>query len=248
MALTTGDAEARQADIFQLKPPWHTVPATLGGVMKLAWLFGLVAPLLLAACASTAQFGRQADVAKLSGVVVSDGWQPGERIVPGTSMGKYSTGPKREGKSPAGYNYDIFGDGSGGIDVPGPSVASGWSIGCTKDKITDKRNCEITSHDARLLIWYGTSTSPTSVCIIGHDFPGRTGAIRVDGQGAVTTDREGCASGSVVGALSKGTKVVVRYVEWPYDYSRDNEASLAGLSDAIALMTFIRGNIDRLPF
>lgn len=114
--------------------------------------------------------------------------------------------------------------------------------------MNDKRKCTATSYKANLMIFYGFSATPQSVCILGHDFPGRTGAIRVDGGAPVPTNTDGCAPASLAAQLASGSSVTTRRVEWPYDYSRDETASIQGAGETMQLITFIRENVDRLTF
>jgi hypothetical protein len=114
--------------------------------------------------------------------------------------------------------------------------------------MTDKRNCKLTLHEARIFIYYGTSASPQSVCILGHDFPGRSGAIRVDTSPPVQTDRDGCAPGRLAAAIAAGSMVTTRRVEFPYDYNADQTSSTAGAKAAMELVAFIRAKVDRISF
>lgn len=182
-----------------------------------------------------------------AGRPVSDGWRPGEMVMPAQPGTVISLPASRKGVSPGGHPYTIYPDGSAGVDT-GPGAADGWSIDCGKDKMNDRRNCKLTSYDAHLILLYDFGSSPRWVCILGHDFPGRHGQIRAGSREAVNTDSEGCVSGSFVTQLAAESTVVTRRYKWPYDYSSDHSASLAGLSDAMDLISFIRTNIDRLSF
>lgn len=110
--------------------------------------------------------------------------------------------------------------------------------GCSKDRVTDATTCRMnilpqsTSNDGGLFQTVNANGSILTSCIIGHDFPGRTGAIRVDGNPAISTNSEGCLTGSTARRLERqligGSKLVTRRVEWPYDYSRDKEMLIDG--------------------
>ncbi|WP_420561414.1 hypothetical protein [Tepidicaulis sp.] len=168
-------------------------------------------------------------------------WQVGETILRGRS-GNY-----REGRSPGGRRYTIYPDGSGGIGEL--TSEERWSIDCSRDKIDDKRRCSFYNSDNRLFITFTDAGNPHYVCIMGHDFPGMTGAIRVDSNEAISTDKEGCVkASSIIPQLRAGKRVVVRRVEWPYRYNIDDEGSLMGFQEAMQLTTFIRHNIDNLSF
>lgn len=191
------------------------------------------------------------DVAKLpSTPAVSDGWQPGERIIPSppTTNPGLVVGPSRQGTTPDGLKYTMYPDGSGSIANPAGDILNGWSIDCQKDAMNDRRDCSLTSHEARIFISYDFGASPRWVCLLGHDFPGRTGEIRVDKSRSQRTDTDGCVTGTYVAEMVKGTTVTTRLVKWPYDYSNDGTGSLQGLPSALGLITFIRANIDKLSF
>ncbi len=110
--------------------------------------------------------------------------------------------------------------------------------GCSKDRVTDRTTCRINvlpqgiGNDGGLYQTVSANGSILSACIIGHDFPGRSGAIRVGSNPAITTDREGCISGAAARRLEQqlinGTTLVTRRVEWPYDYTRDKEMLIEG--------------------
>lgn len=177
-----------------------------------------------------------------TGQVASDGWQPNERVVPANASSINPLPASRTGISPSGLVYRYYPDGSGSVRSAGGSALSGWDIDCGKDAMNDKRNCKVRSYDAKLTLLYEFGAAPKWVCIIPHDFPGRRGQIRVDSGKPLTTDTDGCVAGSFVSQLRNGTNVTVRYVEWPYDYNKDNTATLQGLSDALELVKFIRTN------
>ena len=173
---------------------------------------------------------------------VEDGWYPGEKLAFSSST------TYRAGRTPRGFAYDYFRDGSGGVRKSGATFSGGWTINCEKDAMNDRRNCRISSTDNRIMILYDFSSAPKFVCIVGHDFPGRTGQIRVDANKPVTTDTDGCVGAAYVAQLTKGSMVPTRRVERPYDYGQDDSGPLAGLPDAVDLVSFIRANVDSKQF
>lgn len=212
---------------------------------------GLVAvAVLLSACTTVGTGTGNNSAATAQGMQVTDGWYPGERLFPSRTerVAALSMPAYRRGTTPDGLTYTIYPDGSGGVKAAHHGAAQGWSIDCSKDAMTDRRVCTLTSYAARLLVYYGAAVSPQSVCIIGHDFPGRTGAIRVDARAPVSTDRDGCAPANVAAQLATGVSVTTRRVEWPYDYTKDETADISGAEAAMDLVRFIRGNVDRLAF
>ncbi len=173
---------------------------------------------------------------------VDNPWYPGETKVVQDLIGKVTV--SRQGITPSGSTYRYYSDGSGSVT----NGAASWSLSCKVDKISDQKKCEITNHHADLFINYGSSPSPRWICSIQHDFPGRTGAIRVDGNKAMTTDTDGCVPGSRISQFLAGKSVTVRSVKWPYDYDRDSTGPLTGLKDAMDLVTHIRANISNISF
>ncbi|WP_376704476.1 hypothetical protein RQ479_06270 [Mesorhizobium sp. ISC25] len=174
-------------------------------------------------------------------------FQPNERVVSGSDDGILKIGPHREGLTPDGFFYSFYTDGSGHVGEQSDPLMSGWSISCNVDPMDDVRRCNVTSFEAKLFIFFGSSDKPR-ICLLGHDFPGRTGAIRVDKQSPVETDTSGCVGGDFVTALASGQNVTTRFVKWPYDYPVDHTDSLTGLRSALDLTVFIRKNIDRITF
>jgi len=110
--------------------------------------------------------------------------------------------------------------------------------GCARDKVTDRTTCHMNilpqgvRRGGGLFQIVDASGNLKSSCILGHDFPGRRGVIRVDGNAAITTDTDGCIYGSTARRLQSqlltGQHLITRYVEWPYDYSKDREMLIGG--------------------
>jgi hypothetical protein len=200
-------------------------------------------------CAGTPQ--PSASVSKDATIThpAADGWTPSE-YVEIKNLGFDSTPVlrSRSGVTPSGNKYQYYADGSGSVFKGGASDAlNEWSIDCTRDKMSDKRNCRITG--SQLFIAYGDSSAPQHVCALRHDFPGRTGAIRIDQIAPIATPRNGCIPATgVFSRLLKGQRVTVRAYHFPYDYPADAEESLSGLKDAHELVGYIRAKVDKLSF
>src|SRR3546814_9826376 len=76
---------------------------------------------------------------------------------------------------------------------PGAELTGeGWSVKCEIDPITDANKWSLTARN--LFLYMGSATTVQSVCIMGHDFPGRRGAIRVDKNAPFATSEGGCVS------------------------------------------------------
>lgn len=152
-------------------------------------------------------------------------WYPGEQQIAEPSGIRY-----RSGVTASGYPYNIFPDGSGSVTPPSSKIGlKGWSVDCSKDAMTDQRACIITSYENRLLVSYRGTSAPVAICVVGHDFPGYTAAIRVDNNPPIATDEDGCVSAkSLYGQLLQGGTVITRRVEWPFDYPKDETGPLLG--------------------
>lgn len=148
--------------------------------------------------------------------------------------------------TPDGYFITKHPDGSGSVSRSENFSDERWLIDCRIDQMNDKRKCKIYSKDGGPFIYYGFSKEPESICIIGHNFPRRTGQIRIDKGDPITTDNEGCVPASrILDQMKTGSSFRSRWVEWPRDFSRDSEISLDGLNKAMSVVTEIQqGNVQ----
>lgn len=113
-----------------------------------------------------------------------------------------------------------------------------WLTGCSVDRMSDRKTCRINMLGPTIKKGGGffntvnKSGNLITVCILGHDFPGRRGQIRVDHNAAITTGTSGCISGSsarrLQSQLARGSTITTRRVEWPYDYSKDKKFLISG--------------------
>ena len=122
------------------------------------------------------------------------------------------------------------------------SPAMAWQAECKINPMDDTQECQITDYDARILVFYGLAKNPAMICVIGHDFPGRLAAIRVDKNKMLAAEHEGCMSaGSLIEQMKAGRRVKVQYYEWPYDYPKYGEASLSGFEASLDKLRRLRG-------
>src|SRR3546814_8093022 len=78
----------------------------------------------------------------------------------------------------------------------------------------------------------GSASTVQSVCIMGHDFPGRRGAIRVDKNAPFATSEGGCVSSPMLlKQMMTGNKAAVRSVKWPNDYDVDATVEIGPLQE-----------------
>jgi hypothetical protein len=187
-----------------------------------------------------------ANAATAQGTQFGNGWQSNERLYPAKPQSE--TGPYRQGTTPDNWTYRYFQDGSGSVEPTSDAVMEGWSIGCHDDAMTDIRKCNIRSSKGRLSISYQGSKTPSWVCIIGHDYPGRVGALRIDQTDPVSTDEDGCLPGEYAAKIAKAKTFTTRHVEWPYDETNDLQSPSTGLGSAISLLAFLEKNRGKLNF
>lgn len=182
------------------------------------------------------------------------GWVPNESVRIDRNTYAGMTGAEklmkwREGVSPGGVKYRYYVDGSGALGSDESVDTKNWSIACTKDAINDTRNCHVSNYASRIFISLDTSGKFASVCVMGHDFPGRVANIRVDKNKPFTTSANGCtANKQVFDQLLKGDEVTTRSYEWPYDSNRDQTQQIRDLPEALDLARFIQKNIETVSF
>ena len=176
---------------------------------------------------------------------VENKWQPDEQLYVETCVGRscYISSNDviryRKGTTPRGSEYKIYKDGSARLEQ--------WEISCKNDTMTDKRSCSIVSSENRLFIFIEKS-KVSHICILGHDFPYRKGAIRMGKDKPITTDYEGCISGNHIKKLYSAQDISLRYYKWPYDYSKDESSTIYRLKEAVDLSLFIYKNGNKLEF
>lgn len=118
-----------------------------------------------------------------------------------------------------------------------------WVAGCSKDKFSDAVTCRMNilpqnpvGNAGGLFQIVDRRGNILKSCVLGHDFPGKRAAIRVDENSAFTTDTEGCISGGAASRLQQqlesGSRLLTRRIEWPYESSRDKDIIITGAYSA----------------
>lgn len=116
-----------------------------------------------------------------------------------------------------------------------------WTAFCRVDAMTDEQSCSIFSGDGGIFLFYGAEKTPISVCVVGNDYPGRIGMIRVGTQAAISTDETGCVpAGLVMEDLLDASVVTTRRFAWPSDIPQDKKSDLYGLSASIDVVKFLQ--------
>ncbi len=128
-----------------------------------------------------------------------------------------------------GFYISILEDGSGSVSRSKDIFEPHWSFFCQVDAMSDQRMCVFHRGLGGLFISYGGQPAPQSICVFGHDFPGRIAMIRVDKLPPVETDLSGCTSAKpLLDQLIAGSNVTVRRYEWPRDWPVDETSTLDG--------------------
>ena len=194
---------------------------------------------------TSAQKGSEAE-----SVVFDDGFRPGEFLYYSRSVISDDVFVWRQGfDSAAGLSYRYFPDGSASIHVGEilPLALGEWSLRCISDPITDQMECAMRNVEAQVEFLFGDDDDLDSVCIAGHDYPGRLGALRVGAFAAFVTNESGCIYGRdalmLSSQLSGGGELIVRRVEWPYDVDRDSFHDVVGSDFAFDFISFLLAGV-----
>ncbi|MBC3250447.1 hypothetical protein H8I91_09250 [Serratia fonticola] len=126
-----------------------------------------------------------------------------------------------------GSNYTIYhSDGSGSVGVGDAS----WSFGCSKDAITDKKECSMYNKEMKIY----KEAKGYSVVVGSEHFPGRRSYIRVgEGKASVGSDHGYFPGASgIISSITNNSKLIVRYTKWPYDYVIDTEINTSNFEQA----------------
>ncbi len=120
-----------------------------------------------------------------------------------------------------------------------------WSVSCKVDAITDQRRCSITHYPFEAgdpyIVYSSAADREGGICIVEHDFPGRTAMIRIDTNPAITAGTDGCVTlSSLAAALRRGGKWTSRRYTWPNDYAVDHVIDLRGISVALDALKQLR--------
>jgi hypothetical protein len=162
-------------------------------------------------------------------------------LVGGCQTGQHQTSESNPAVLEDGYYVRMYQDGSASVSNSPDILVENWSIDCRLDGMRDKRRCSFSRTTGGIFVYYGFASAPQSICISGHDFPGRRGQIRVDKHQPITTDRDGCVpAGRILSQLKSGSEVLTRSYRWPYDYPVDKSTYLEGFNKTMAVVDRIR--------
>jgi len=137
----------------------------------------------------------------------------------------------------------VYSDGSGSVSTSSSLLEDNWSISCGVDAMSDKRNCSVHHQLGGPFIHFGEASEPQTVCVFGHDFPGRTGMMRVDRQPPLETNDSGCLPAErILPEMLPAGSITMRWYKWPYDYSRDTTTQLIGLAKSLEIVRRIKAS------
>jgi len=128
-----------------------------------------------------------------------------------------------------------------------------WSFHIKIDEMTDEQKITVRRGAYRITEEFGevrlktsislwlrlTDKNSESLCVLGHDFPGVTGMIRVDKNPPIETKENGCVqlTESLDNQLRAGNKITIRGSAWPYRGAETQEIDLGGYA---AITDFLR--------
>ena len=98
------------------------------------------------------------------------------------------------------------------------AMSSGdWGLHCEENPMTDRMSCRLTYNTSVRLI--GSSpTQLSTLCLVDHDFPGRSASIRINGGSVINLGEDGCKrSSTLVDDFLSADSVSISFVRWPYD-------------------------------
>ncbi|MBL3562229.1 hypothetical protein [Rhodovulum sulfidophilum] len=221
------------------RPEWHAqlLSADLEVKMNRALAaFALLSAGVLSACQTTQVGGDGGSSSKYSRVVARDlqgGFMPNETlefwptVVPGEPVSA-----ARVGIDPvSGGQYTYFSRGKSELLLPSGET---WILGCRKDTIRGTTLCNMNFEpmDQGLIMNVTTSGAVRSICVGGHDFPGRRALVRIDQHPAISSDSNGCFHGGsaqrVASQLNGAQVLQTEAVKWPYDSGIQRQFALSG--------------------
>lgn len=181
-----------------------------------------------AAFAQTTQFGSSAESISQSGSTYeASGTMDG---VPYTYTADLDERPSRAtvgGRDPSigGANYD----------------PDRWVVVANRDEMTDVTRWYVHHYQTGLMLGINRTGNLTSVCIVGSDFPGRIGAVRVGDNRAIPISNNcSLAAAPLLQAqLTRGGRLLVGKYEWPYDFRKDTEGSANNFAKIIKLYRWL---------
>lgn len=159
-----------------------------------------------------------------------DGFRRGEQIWIDTS-GRVRPSAHRVGVVPnARYGYKYGADRS--VFVDPDNASESVFVACRREQISGRSSCFMNVGFSNLKIGISPNGRAASACVMGHDFPGRAAAIRVEGYAMIRTAESGCVGASsaatLLRQLSSARTLHIQRVEWPYDVGKTRTMHING--------------------
>lgn len=183
--------------------------------------------------------------------VAQDGFGNSAESSVSTPVGTEYSGRLRD--TPYTYLISPSGHVLGG-SIDGPATAPGlamddpdrWVVVANRDRMTDQVQWSIRHYQTGLMLSVNSSGRITSVCIIGSNFPGRSGMVRVGNNTAIAVpnDCSSRAGPTLQAQLLLGGRLLVRRYEWPYDYGQDKEGTADNFDKAFELFRWLAARPD----
>ncbi|MGK5080490.1 hypothetical protein [Janthinobacterium sp. HLX7-2] len=120
-----------------------------------------------------------------------------------------------------------------------------WSVGCTKDSMTDAKACQL--HRKNLWIFIPAKGSP--LVSVGSDhFPGSSVSVRLGADAPITSSSpngyfSAKQSTAIISKLQRSDKISTRYMEWPHNYYADETWAIYGFNEAFQYAKWAVKNI-----
>jgi hypothetical protein len=123
-----------------------------------------------------------------------------------------------------------------------------WSFNIKLDEMSDKQVITVIRKPYKISKDFGEISLKSNIylflnlskkdeetlCIAGHDYPGKKGMVRVDSNDPIETGVNGCLplSSSLDSQMRAGTNITIRGYHWPYDGAETFKISLGSYMKA----------------
>lgn len=142
-----------------------------------------------------------------------------------------------------------YSDGSGsfsGVEGGGSlrevnSYSDHWRISCSKDIMTDKKECTVGKKE----LWISVGVGRPPVIIVGEGhFPNSASTMRLDSNPPISSGARGngvfpsSGNSALLNKIKLANTISTRYMKWPNNYWIDDKWNLTGFKEAIQYATW----------
>ena len=151
------------------------------------------------------------------------------------------------------HQYRVYEDGSGTFGKNVKNVlANYWSIRNESDEMTDRQIITVSKSgimpdNDNLSVGMSlhldlSINNEERLCVLGHNFPGKTATIRIDSNAPIYTDKKGCVdlTSDLDASLRAAQLVLVRGSEWPKGLSAVGTVDMDGYDEVTDLLRSTR--------